>query len=92
MSPKFRSNGCRGPGFDVSQDYYVYINHPAMIIATVAGVSGVSEVHGPVYESQSFALFLDETIESDAIACGGGVRTHGPAGIRGACVSGSRNR
>ena len=86
MSPNSPANRCRGPGSDVRRIIDAHANDPAVIIAAVPGVSGVSHIHDPVYESQSTALFLDEGIESDAIVNGGGVHVHGPAWVRRACV------
>ena len=86
MSPN-PATQCRCcPAMHIRRIVNVDADNPAMIIATVAEVSGVRIVHDPVHKSQCPTVFLRQGNEGNSVVANRSIQIHRPAGIRGTGV------
>jgi hypothetical protein len=60
MSPNSAADGCGRPGIDIRRIIDGHANHPAVISAAIAQVSGPSDIDNTVNESEPAALVLHQ--------------------------------
>ena len=71
MPPDAAAASCCSPGMDIRRIVDVDPDDPAMVVVTIAHVSGVRHVHNPIHKSQRASFFLHKGIESHAVILGG---------------------